>query len=186
MKDGLANQCHDCLKEARRKWRESNPGQHKARHIKNRYGIALEEYEAMARLTGGRCPVCGEAPAPPFSVLDLDHDHETGRVRGLLCRGCNIALGGARDNPATLRALADYVEDHRRNPGEDIPPPIIPNDYVMGQSHPNAVLDDDKVRKIRALAAAGSKQSAIAAQFGVTQASVSLIVRRRTWRHVPD
>jgi hypothetical protein len=186
-KDGLANQCLDCLKESRRKWREANPGLHRARHMKNRYGIALDEYEAMVKLTGGRCPVCGQPPSPVFeAAFDLDHDHLTGKVRGLLCRPCNLALGGARDDPAILRALADYIEAHRADPGEDRPPPVLPTHYVKGEDHPAAVLTEAQAHEIRALAMTGITQTAMAKQYGVTQAMVSLIVRRRSWAHLPD
>jgi hypothetical protein len=153
-KDGLANQCHECLKESRRKWREAHPELHQARHVKNRYGIALQEYEAMAAAADGKCPVCGEPP-PPFNGFDLDHDHETGQVRGLLCRPCNLALGGARDNPAILRALADYIEQHRAAPTEKRPPVILPTFYAKGESHGMATLTEGQVREIRMLYAAG-------------------------------
>lgn len=185
-KDGLANQCAACLKESRRRSREAHPERHKARHMKNRYGIALEEYEAMTKKMDGRCAVCRDAPQPPFNGLDLDHDHVTGRVRGLLCRPCNLALGGARDDPSILRALADYIETHRDAPGEDRPPPVLPTHYVMGEAHPGAVLTEEAVREMRALAMAGVSQTAIASRFGVTQAMVSLIVLRRSWKHLPD
>ena len=42
----------------------------------------------------------------------VDHDHETGKVRGLLCNGCNIAIGYAKDSPETLRRMAAYIEGH--------------------------------------------------------------------------
>ena len=53
------------------------------------------------------CEVCGE---PSNKTLHIDHDHATGAVRGVLCEGCNHALGNAKDNPALLRSLADYLE----------------------------------------------------------------------------
>ncbi len=185
-KDGLANQCHDCLRASRRKWREANPRLHKARHIKNRYGVALEEYEAMVQDADGKCPICGEAQSPPFEVLDLDHDHITGKVRGLLCRACNLALGGARDDPRILRALADYIEHHRASPMTGHPPPVIPTFYAKGAAHPGARLSEDQVREIRVLAETGISQAEIGARFGVTQANVSSIVNRRSWTHLEE
>lgn len=186
-KDGLANQCRDCLTESRRKYREAHPELHQARHVKNRYGIALETYEAMVVATDGKCPVCGEVPGPPWNKFDVDHDHETGRVRGLLCRGCNLALGGARDNPAILRALADYLEAHHATPVVDQPPPVIPTRYAKGETHGMAMLNEAQVREIRALyAAGGTSQSQIAERYGITQAMVSNIVRRKSWAHLQD
>lgn len=121
-KDGLSNQCHACMAEARRRSKEAHPEEHRARHAKNRYGLGLAEYAAMVADTGGKCPVCGEVPRPPFKGFDVDHDHQTGHIRGLLCRGCNLALGGARDNSTILRALADYIDNHRARPLE---PPVL-------------------------------------------------------------
>jgi hypothetical protein len=184
-KDGLANQCRDCLNESRRKWREAHPDRHKARHVKNRYGIALDEYEAMAQRANGKCPICKEPPPPPFKAFDLDHDHETGKVRGLLCRPCNLALGGARDNPTILRALADYIEYHRANPSEDRPPPVLPTFYIKGEAHHKAKLTEAQAREVKALVQAGVSQTAVATRFGVRQTTVSMIVRRRLWKHLP-
>ena len=57
---------------------------------------------------GGLCAICQTAPA-----VHVDHDHETGAVRALLCFNCNGGLGQFRDDPALLQAAADYVERHR-------------------------------------------------------------------------
>jgi len=60
---------------------------------------------------GGSCAICRTAPA-----VHVDHDHETGAVRALLCFNCNGGLGQFRDDPVVLRAAADYVEHHQQNP----------------------------------------------------------------------
>jgi hypothetical protein len=62
----------------------------------------------MIEAQGGTCAVC------PGEAQHVDHDHETGLVRGILCFNCNQALGIARDVPKTLRALAAYLEVHRQ------------------------------------------------------------------------
>jgi hypothetical protein len=80
-------------------------------HLKRRYGITAADADALLAAQGGVCAVCKEAPAD-----HVDHDHETGAVRALLCFNCNGGLGQFRDDPATLRAAADYVEHHRDNP----------------------------------------------------------------------
>jgi hypothetical protein len=64
----------------------------------------------------GVCLLCGSPPRPPYS-LHVDHDHATGRIRGLLCFTCNNALGDFADDPDRLRAAARYVEaDLARDP----------------------------------------------------------------------
>jgi hypothetical protein len=58
----------------------------------------------------GVCKICGE-PCPTYKhALAVDHNHTTGKVRGLLCNNCNNGLGRFRDNPQYLRAAADYLE----------------------------------------------------------------------------
>lgn len=76
-------------------------------HLKKRYGITTADVEQMIADQGGDCPICGDVLPEPAHI---DHDHETGRVRGVLCRSCNQGLGMYRDDPARLRAAADYLE----------------------------------------------------------------------------
>lgn len=59
-------------------------------HLKNRYGITLEDYDAMLILQGGACGICKRLPNP--KELYVDHDHVTGEIRGLLCNRCNVVL----------------------------------------------------------------------------------------------
>lgn len=83
-----------------------------------RYGVTLDWFESKLAEQNGRCIVCGAMPDPggvkAAARLHVDHDHETGAVRDLLCNRCNQGLGYFRDDPALLRAAADYIERHRR------------------------------------------------------------------------
>ncbi len=91
-------------------WRIKNPelaskiGRKKK--LKERYGISIEEYELHVKLQNGKCLGCNENKR-----LDVDHDHLTGKFRGLLCNDCNNALGRSKDRPEVLRRLADYLEN---------------------------------------------------------------------------
>jgi hypothetical protein len=126
-KDGRTSHCKECrnrsrreygrnhqpeLTKIRREWyigkRAEQLAKAKAYNLR-RYGITLFEYDKMLDEQGGVCKICKEPPSKRFS-LSVDHDHETGRVRGLLCGNCNFALGYAKDNPSTLRKMADYLE----------------------------------------------------------------------------
>lgn len=82
-------------------------------HLLRKYGITVEQYLALAQQQGGRC-ACGKPMPSPTSKekhFAVDHCHTTGRIRGILCSACNLALGMVADDPSTLRALAAYLED---------------------------------------------------------------------------
>lgn len=72
------------------------------------YGITLQEYETLLEAQGGVCAICGKE-CVTFENLAVDHDHATGAVRGLLCNNCNHGIGKFKDDPALLKAAADYV-----------------------------------------------------------------------------
>ena len=76
------------------------------------YGITIEDYEAMLDAQDGRCAIsaCDATEPGGRGGWHVDHDHVTGKVRGLLCTNCNSGLGRFRDDPAVLRAAADYLE----------------------------------------------------------------------------
>jgi len=78
----------------------------KARRIKAEYGGTIEEYEATMR--DASCAICGSN-----KKLVLDHCHNKGHVRGVLCSHCNSMLGFARDDENNLRAAIDYLERTR-------------------------------------------------------------------------
>jgi len=75
------------------------------------YGISLEEYNFMLKEQGGVCAICKRNQINgKGSFLHVDHSKETGKVRGLLCNHCNIAIGLLLDDPVCIRRAADYIE----------------------------------------------------------------------------
>ena len=80
----------------------------RARQLRTR-GLSSDDRSRMWRDQDGRCAICRIVPA-----THMDHDHETGLIRALLCHRCNTCLGLADDDPMRLRAAADYLETHRR------------------------------------------------------------------------
>jgi hypothetical protein len=112
-RDGLQNRCKTCFYEWRREAdkRYMDSGQHASRqregHYRRNYGLSLAEVDAMARDQKNRCLLCGRGPGK--RSLHLDHDHSTGRIRGLLCYGCNRAIGHFRDDPDLMLRAALYV-----------------------------------------------------------------------------
>ena len=79
----------------------------RAWRLKDKYGITLERYEEMLATQDGNCAIC-ERP-PMCRRLSVDHDHQTGRVRGLLCGHCNLMLGWVAGNPETLQRMIGYL-----------------------------------------------------------------------------
>lgn len=75
--------------------------------VLRKYGISCEEYDQLWLSQDSRCAGCGSTG----SKFCVDHCHATGAVRGILCAGCNLALGNTYDSPNTLRRLADYLEN---------------------------------------------------------------------------
>lgn len=93
-------------KAATRKWEKNHPEKtrvyRKRRRVRKEYNLSLEEYQSLLAQS---CAVCGAKEG-----LHLDHDHKTGKVRGVLCARHNHALGLCQDNASELRALVDYLE----------------------------------------------------------------------------
>jgi hypothetical protein len=116
--------CRTCNTEKCGAWNKAHPEAHRAASLKwfnanrehdiNRrlvwkYGITLAQKTEMFQRQSGKCATC------PFvfesvSSAHVDHCHTTGKVRGLLCSSCNLVAGKAKDSPATLRSIADYLE----------------------------------------------------------------------------
>ena len=82
--------------------------QRRREHLRYTYGLTVEQFDAMLVAQAGRCDIC----ARPMKSPHIDHDHGSGAVRGLLCQPCNHGIGSMEDNPARLRAAADYLERH--------------------------------------------------------------------------
>jgi hypothetical protein len=85
----------------------------KARYIRDAnlkalYGISLARYERLLELQGGTCAICLRPPKGG-RPLQVDHDHDTDRVRGLLCGNCNRALGLLDENPVLFDRAKQYV-----------------------------------------------------------------------------
>jgi Recombination endonuclease VII len=99
------------LRAQRRTFRVANRARlaeaDRAKHLKSFFGLTVDRYEAMLAAQGGVCALCG---APPLQKrLAVDHNHETGQIRGLLCFVCNRWLGAAERRPGLLHRTLDYL-----------------------------------------------------------------------------
>ena len=80
-------------------------------HLKRKFGLTVEQYDEMLAAQGGGCAICGRPPRDDIS-LHVDHDHDTGQVRGLVCFRCNNALGDFNESQALLVSAAEYLDRH--------------------------------------------------------------------------
>ena len=104
-------ECKECTK-ARHKDNYC-PTAARRRDLKRNYNITLEEYDAMYERQGGKCAICpATEPGGRWNHFAVDHDHETGAVRELLCNNCNTALGLMQDSSYLLRLAANYLDKH--------------------------------------------------------------------------
>ena len=78
-------------------------------YLKRKYGMTIADYDRMHDEQGGVCAICSE-PRPEERTLHVDHDHETGVIRGLLCFRCNNALGDFREEYDLFQRAADYLD----------------------------------------------------------------------------
>jgi len=85
-----------------------------ASDLRVRYDFTLKDYESLLTAQGHRCAICGRVSGNDHGDrLFIDHDHDAGAVRGLLCNRCNSALGYFGDSPKRLRRAAAYLENWR-------------------------------------------------------------------------
>jgi hypothetical protein len=125
MPDGLQNYCRACCKahnaacyqknkdrwkpkyiERRREWGKKNG---RNSNLRQKYGVTEQQYEQAILAVGGVCEICGQS-CSVHRNLSVDHDHDTGFVRGLLCMKCNAGIGKFGDGIELLRAAVEYME----------------------------------------------------------------------------
>lgn len=109
-KDGYRAQCKKCISR-----------QFKLRYnrcpVLSKHGLTEIDYELMLKSQNGVCVICKQPETVrqgnKIQYLSVDHNHSTGKIRGLLCSKCNRMLSNARDNPEILRKAAEYLEKQR-------------------------------------------------------------------------
>jgi Recombination endonuclease VII len=123
MRLGVRRECKKCCSEQAMAWLDKNYEKAWDTRLRRNFGITLDQYRAILAGQGGVCAICGEPPSiigyrpsrrqgrPCRPMLVVDHDHETGKVRGLLCIPCNRGIGFLKDDAATVRAALKYLEE---------------------------------------------------------------------------
>lgn len=134
-KSGFDTECFGCRRvrhlSASRRWHSSNPAYRRAYYgasqkqlyavqrnsqLVRSYGITLDEYNEMLDSQGGVCAICKRPQGAKSAsrngqprALEVDHDHETGKVRGLLCATCNRLLAMLENTPISISAVEGYL-----------------------------------------------------------------------------
>lgn len=124
-KSGRGSWCKECINRNSAKWKKDNPDKsaasvrrfywkHRAQCILKRrcynVGITTKEYLEIFRLHNGKCDICGVSHLELNKGLCIDHNHETGKIRGLICDNCNKMLGHSKDNPIILENAITYLQ----------------------------------------------------------------------------
>jgi hypothetical protein len=100
-----------CSSECANKFNPTRQCENTQRNYKYRwvYGITLEDYNRMFEEQEGCCKICKRHQTEFNKRLHVDHDHKTGKIRGLLCHNCNLALGRLGDSIQTLKSALEYL-----------------------------------------------------------------------------
>jgi hypothetical protein len=106
--DGYACYCRECNLAYKREHYHQTKKKSAAKSRRSRYGVTAMEFEILRNRQGTCCAICRD-PLGQGKEQHLDHDHATGVVRGILCHGCNVGLGGFRDDVRRLILAAKYL-----------------------------------------------------------------------------
>ena len=109
------SQCMDCKVAYNKEYRQKNKDKvseiERKSKMKKTYGIAIEDYDRMLKEQGGGCAICNSiVPSERTKYFTVDHCHETGKVRGLLCVKCNRGLGLFNDQIQRIQNAAEYLK----------------------------------------------------------------------------
>lgn len=114
-KDGLTAQCTVCLRTKAMKVRKDNPEAVRAKNLKTRFNMTIEQYNTKFLEQKGKCGICDKAETMKalngkVKWLAIDHNHYTGAIRGLLCSSCNTGLGKLGDSIKVLESAIKYLK----------------------------------------------------------------------------
>ena len=108
--------CKPCVREHQRRFRNSQPDYNHTRNLQRRYGLSVDEYQTLLANQNFSCPICEVEISDTIEykgkrLVAVDHNHETGDVRGILCSMCNLMLGHARENTSILYRAIVYLSE---------------------------------------------------------------------------
>jgi Recombination endonuclease VII len=104
-RDGLSYACRACMAVRSKRYRKYDPAKRRKYNLRDQYNLTVEQYDKIFLAQGNACAICGTTERK----MCVDHDHQTGAVRGILCYTCNMALGLFGDDPEKLAAAQAYI-----------------------------------------------------------------------------
>ncbi len=116
--DGLSVYCRACRTAMKRAAYLANRDEMRLRKRAQQFGITVDRLKELIKDQDNGCAICGRQ-CSTGKALALDHDHETGAFRGLLCASCNRALGYLQDSPGVVRAALAYLEKWKSHAATD-------------------------------------------------------------------
>lgn len=106
---GIAIYCRKCNKEKANNRYKNYKDEHRNTQLKSDYNITLNEYVELLNKQNGKCAICDTSENNGKNMY-IDHDHTTGKIRGLLCHQCNFGLGHFKDNVELLKKAIKYLQ----------------------------------------------------------------------------
>ena len=110
---GRLSECKECTKSRTIKRYKKDPDLVNDARAAKLYGLSLEEVVQMRKDSNGICAICNREGLHHHKRLVIDHDHETGKVRGLICSRCNSAIGFLGDDICNVENLLSYLKKHK-------------------------------------------------------------------------
>lgn len=121
-KFGREHSCKECTITRQGAWEHLRPESHLNSYLKYRHGLTKKDYDALYMKQQGRCAICNNYETARTKTLTdtkrlcVDHDHNTGAIRELLCTLCNTSLGALKEDISRLEAMIEYIKKHKNRP----------------------------------------------------------------------
>ncbi len=109
---GIMSECKDCIKGRMNHRYKEDPKRVLDMSAARRYNTTIEHIQQLREDADGICQICGNEGKAHYKRLVIDHDHETGKIRGCICSNCNSILGYCKDDPLVLQNLINYLNDN--------------------------------------------------------------------------
>lgn len=192
VRSGYRAQCKRCRYEVfKRRAKFFTVEYRRQRFLWRMYGLTLENYDNLLQQQDRKCGICRKPhDTRTGKGLRVDHDHITYRVRGLLCDPCNSALGRLGDSIESIERVLKYLyqaenlpiykkRDLRHHPNKQS------HEFTpRGEIHGNAKLTAEQVKEIRQRYINNESQASLTKIFNVSQSTLSMIILRKSWKHV--